>query len=172
MANLGFNMSDVDFEEQSYELIPNGQYMMHLASAEMKKTKRGDGAYLSACFEITKGSMAGRKVWNNFNVANPNPEAERIGREQLKRLAVAVGKPNASDTDQLIEIDFVGTIAVEKGGAGYPDKNIVKGFAATTGTKPAPAPAATQAAAKPSANKGPSDDISDLFGGKEKAPWD
>lgn len=179
MAALDFNMSEVETDErtQSRELLPTGDYVMHVASTDVKRTKRGDGSFLTVCFEILRGPHARRKIWTNFTLTNPNADAERIGRQQLKSLATAVGKPNLTDSDQLLEIDFVGTVGVEKGSAGYEPRNNVKAFKALRAEAPkaaAPAPAPAKAkVADVSKKDDMNDSIDDLLGvGPKKAPWE
>ena len=166
MANLGFSASEYENEQRVYEPLPKGEYILKATEAELKETKRGDGAYLAVTFEVAKGDKVGRKIWQNFNIHNPNETAQRIGREQVSNWARACGNPNAQDSDQLLEVMFTAVVGIEKGKDGYEDRNKIDAFVARddAGGKPAAAPKSTPKAApasKPAASSG----------GK-KNPWD
>lgn len=128
MANFGFDTAEYESSGGDYEVMPKGEYTLKATDCEMKKTKNGDGAYLAVTFEVVKGSFAGRKVWQNFNIHNPSDKAQKIGREQVAGWARACGKPNANDSDQLLERQFNCRLDIEKGTGGYSDKNIIKAF--------------------------------------------
>lgn len=123
MAQFGFDISDVEVNP-SFELLPPGEYRLSCLEAEVKDTKRGDGQYISATFEVI--GKPGR-IWHNFNIHNPNPKAEEIGRQQIAAWARSCGKPNARDTDELIECQFNAKVDVESR-EGYSDKNVIKAF--------------------------------------------
>jgi hypothetical protein len=169
MAKFGFDPTE--FEQNgsgggNFEIMPEGEYTLKAIEAEQKETKKGDGAYLAVTFEVVKGEHTGRRVWQNFNVHNPSEKAQQIGREQVSAWSRAAGKPNAQDSDELLERSFQCKLGIEKGTGGYSDKNIIKLFltpnatpsdaAAPKAEKPKPAPAA---AATPA-------------GDKKKNPWD
>jgi len=122
MAIFGFDLDDV--EVFSFELLPPGEYRLSCSEADVKDTKRRDGQYISATFEVV-GKPG--KIWHNFNIHNPNPKAEEIGRQQIAAWARACGKPNARDTDELLDLQFNAKIDIEKR-EGYSDKNVIKAF--------------------------------------------
>lgn len=129
MAKFGFDTSEVDVNAQvSYDPLEPGDYTLKATEAVEKDTKSGDGSYLAVTFEVTKGKYEGRKVWMNFNIHNPSEKAQRIGRQQLVAWATAAGKPDAKDTDQLLERSFGATLGIEKGTGGYADRNNIKAF--------------------------------------------
>jgi hypothetical protein len=155
MAKFGF--STAEFEGNGgndFQIMAEGEYTLKATDAELKETKKGDGAYLAVTFEVTKGEHTGRKVWQNFNIHNPSEKAQQIGREQVAAWGRAAGKPNAQDSDELMERNFQAKLGIEKGTGGYNDKNIIKSFltasasnddkpAAKVEKKVAPAPAAS-----------------------------
>ena len=76
-------------------------------------------------------------MFQNFNIYNRNSEAERIGRSQLKALAIAVGLDTLRDTDELIGRTVAARVSIEKDKSGrYDDQNRLSKY------KPADAPAA------------------------------
>ena len=128
MASFGFDTTEYE-SSTDFEVMPKGEYTLKATDCELKKTKSGEGAYLSVTFEVVKPSaFNGRKVWQNFNIHNPSDKAQKIGREQVSGWARACGKPNAADSDALLERQFACKLDIEKGTGGYSDKNIIKGF--------------------------------------------
>jgi len=156
MAKFGFDTSEVNLSETRAsgprEPLPAGEYTLHALEAIEKETSTG-GEMISVKFEVVGGDHGGRWIWQNFNTVNKSEKAQQIGRRQLVEWASAAGKPNADDTDKLIQRPFKAMVDVEKGSGGYGDRNVVKvflsGSASSTPAAPvAPKPTATAAAKK------------------------
>lgn len=166
MAKFGFDVSDVTPDTGatggSYDPIPEGEYVLKALDAEEKTTSAGTGSYIKAKFEVVKGEYTGRLIWQNFNISNPSEKAQRIGRQQLVAWAAACGKPDADDTDKLLEKPFTAVVSVEKGTGGYADSNRIKAF--LFNQEAAPAKAAPKPAAKPAPAAAPAS--------KSANPWD
>lgn len=129
MAKFGFNAAEVDVTAPAeYDPIPEGEYVLKALEAEEKETSRGDGSYIKAKFEVVKGEHAGRLLWQNFNINNPSEKAQRIGRQQLVAWATACGRPEADDTDKLLEKPFRAAVAIEPASNGYKASNKIKAF--------------------------------------------
>lgn len=129
MAKFGFDTSDVDPSAPAeYSPIPDGEYILTAVDAEEKETSRGDGSYIKVKFEVARGEYSGRLLWQNFNINNPSEKAQRIGRQQLVAWATACGKPDADDTDKLLDKQFRAEVSIEKGTGGYADSNRIKVF--------------------------------------------
>ena len=166
MAKFGFDVSDVTPDTGatggSYDPIPEGEYILKAVDAEEKATSKGDGSYIKVKFEVVKGEFATRLLWQNFNVNNPSDKDQRIGRQQMVAWAAACGKPDADDTDKLLEKPFRAAVSIEKGTGGYSDSNKIKAFLfdqeAAAPAKAAPKPAASKPAAAPAS--------------KSANPWD
>ena len=156
MAKFGFDVSDVPADTGAggtYDPIPVGDYFLKALEAEEKSTSKGDGSYIKVKFEVMKGEFAGRLLWQNFNISNPNAQAQSIGRGQLVAWATACGKPDADDTDKLLEKPFKASVSIEKGTGGYADSNRIKAFLFNSDDKPAvktSAPKAETSSAKTS----------------------
>jgi hypothetical protein len=134
MANLNETFT-VDSLPQpttgNYEVLPAGWYTAHIKSAEIKPTKAGTGKYIAVRYDITGPTHAGRVVFGNLNINNPNPQAENIGRQQLGELMRAIGLSTVQDTDQLIG----GSLSIKldvRESEQYGSSNDVKGFKSTT----------------------------------------
>jgi hypothetical protein len=149
MAKLGFQytgdenaLNDNGFDRAP---LPDGEYDVVINDSDYKQTKNGNGYYVSVEFEVIDGEHAGRKVWANYNLVNPNAQAQEIGEQQFAKLCLAtLGKLSCNDTDELIDKTCTIGVGLEKND---PTRNRVK-YANPTGTVKAPAarPAAAPAA--------------------------
>lgn len=157
MAKFGFDSSEVDVNEgPSYELLPEGEYTLKAIDAEEKETSTG-GEMIVAKFEVVGGKHDGRWIWMNFNVKNRSETAQRIGRQQLVAWAYACGKPDADDTDKLLDKRFNAIVGIQKGTGGYKDSNTIKQFLfgdAAPAAKSAPVERKAPPADKPAASSG------------------
>lgn len=140
MAKFGFSTDDYNPSDRDFEVMPKAEYTLKATEAEEKETNNGNGSYIAAVFEVVKGEHAGRKIWQNFNINNSSEKAEKIGREQIVGWARACGKPNAQDTDELLERNFQAKLDIEKGTGGYSDKNKISAFLMSEKAASAPAP--------------------------------
>ena len=166
MAKFGFDVSDVTPDTGatggSYDPIPDGEYVLKALDAEEKATSAGTGSYIKVKFEVVKGEYTGRLIWQNFNINNPSEKAQRIGRQQMVAWATACGKPDADDTDKLLDKPFSAAVSIEKGTGGYSDSNRIQAF--LFNQEAAPAKAAPKPAAKPAPAAAPAS--------KSANPWD
>lgn len=127
MSNLGFQLQVDPNAAKNYELVKPGWYPATVHEAEMKMTNAGNGQYVQVRYNLDNG----RVVFGNFNVVNPNPKAEEIGRQQLNDLAVAIGITGVvHDTDQLINGRCEVKVSIKEAKDGYEAQNEVKGFRA------------------------------------------
>jgi len=140
-----FNVNELP-ASTSFDPLPEGWYNVSIAYAEIKDTKTAGGQYIKIEYVVTGPSHQGRKVWGNLNIKNANPNAEKIGRQQLGEVMRSIGLVKVTDTDQLIGGNLAIKLIVkqdEKYGAG----NDIKAFKALAGavptpfSTPAPAPA-------------------------------
>ena len=151
---LGETFSAAELQpSQSYDLLPSGWYTAIITEAELKATKAGTGEYIKVRYDITGPSGQGRVVFGNFNIKNPNPKAEEIGRQQLGDLMRALGLSAVHDTDQLINGHLSIKVDIRPASGEYGAQNEVKGWKSNTASLPpqpgkpdAPAGAATKAA--------------------------
>lgn len=139
-------------DDRSFDPLPPGWYSTTITSAEIKDTKAGNGKYIAVRYDVTGPTHQGRVVFGNFNIQNPNPKAEEIGRSQLYKLMQSIGVA-ATDTDQLIGHNVQIKLKISKSEQ-YGDGNEVQDWKAATTAgpatfgQPAPAPQAP-AAGKP-----------------------
>lgn len=141
MASLNISRDDLP-ESQGYDPVPDGWYNAQIKGAELKPTKLNDGQYIAVQYSITGPDHAGRVIFGNLNIKNKNPEAERIGLQQLGEVMGSIGLAKIQDTDQLIGGVLQIKVALSKKQEGFDQRNEVRGFKAIEGSAP-PLPRAT-----------------------------
>lgn len=163
MAKFGFDVAEVDVNAPiaggSREPIPEGNYVLKAIEAESKTTAKG-GEMIVVKYEVVEGEYKGRWIWNNFNVVCASEKAQSIARQQLVAWATACGKPDADDTDKLIDRQFTATVVINPGDEKYKPSNEISAFLFTTEEK--------KPAAKPAARTVPTEKPA----AKAANPWD
>ena len=160
MARLDetFRADDLPESDRNFDPIPPGWYSASITSAELTPTKAGTGTYIKVRYDITGPTHEGRVVFANLNIRNPNPDAERIGRQQLGELMRAIGLAQVQDTDELIGASLQIKLKIRPAQGEWEASNDVSGFRAAGGNAaPAmPRPVAPAAApAQPAATSRP-----------------
>ncbi len=150
MAQMNFDASTVA-PQQAFEVLPAGVYSVVATDSEVKPTKNGSGQVAQFTMQVVEGVHTGRKIFARFNIANQNPEAERIGQSQFSAFCHAAGVLQVNDTAQLHGRPVRAKVKIRKDPSGqYEDSNEVSGFEAGTTGPAAPAiqsPVAAPAAA-------------------------
>ncbi len=132
MANLGIQINSSDVPVKT--LIPKGDYPLRICDSEVKATAAGTGTILLLTIEIIDGQHAGRKVFDQINLTNPNEIAVTIGRERLGAYCHALGVAVLNDSQQLHNIPFTGRIIIKEDKSGdYDDRNEVRSIKAIQG---------------------------------------
>lgn len=126
MANFGFTASEYKPDE-GFQPLPPGDYPAIITESEVKANSTNTGSYMKVKFVITEGQYTNRVIFNNYNISHQNPKAEEIGRGQLSALCLALGNPNASDSDQLLNQSCVITLGI-RNNPQYGPQNDVKGY--------------------------------------------
>jgi len=106
-----------DQQQQASDKLRDGfPYIMIAETLEAKTTKKGDGTFIAAKFKVVDGVCDGKTVWGNFNISNPSPVAERIGKEAMASLTRAVGydPTNVEDLKLLCFIPFLATLKTRR----------------------------------------------------------
>ena len=114
----------------NFDALPKGWYQAVLIESKARTTSSG-GQALDFTAEITAPPFAkGRKVFLGYNVVNSNPEAVRIGFEQLAALSLACGHPRWNQTEELHNKPFHIKLKIEKApeGSDYEDRNQPNGY--------------------------------------------
>lgn len=127
MASLGgFNAADHDTSQRS--TLPLGNYKLEAIEADVVPTKKGTGQMLKTTISVIEPeSFKGRKMFHNMNIANDNPVAEKIGKEDLAKMCRAIGITEPQDSDELLFKEFYAKVGLEsKPQEGYDAKNEIK----------------------------------------------
>jgi len=127
MSTLNFDTAGID-PAVPHSPVPPGEYILEIEDTDLRPTKSGEGEYLSVTFSIADGPHLGRKVFENFNLSNPNPEAERIARSQFAALCIAAGKAKVGDSIELHGTRIIGSVGVEKRKDSGELRNRVRGY--------------------------------------------
>lgn len=117
-------------DADKFEVLPAGSYPLVISKVEMRTTKKGDGRYCSVEFVVGSGPGKGRKVFDMFNIENPNPTCVNIGRAMFKKLVCAAGVPVIQSEDHLLTLTdkiVVGDVVAERGQDGE-TRNKVKTY--------------------------------------------
>lgn len=96
--------------------IPPGPYTAHVIASEVKDTRAGTGKYVALTWEILDGQHAGRRIFQNCNIINPNPTAESIGRRVLKAIATAANVERVEKSSLLHNIPMNVKVKVRPSG--------------------------------------------------------
>lgn len=181
MAVLGskFNAHDHDTEQRGdYEELPNGVYALEIEASDVAPTKAGTGTILKTTSVVLEPEdFKGRKLFTNYNIENPNSQAQEIGQRQFASLCRAIGITEVEDSEQLHFHRYVVKVKLGKPSKDglyparaeiatyfFPDQGIVpepaidetqpaRGLAPANDNRPASRPAAQQQAAAGGAAK-------------------
>jgi len=104
-----------------FEPIPAGWYPVTIESEEIKDTAAGTGKFLHLELDVEGDNYAGRKLWPNINLVNPNPTAQEIGERELAGLCQACGLKSLKDTEELVGHTVMARVKITKGNEKYPD---------------------------------------------------
>lgn len=121
-------------ESTEFTVLPANWYPAEMVKSELKKTKSGDGQYLSFQFKIIEDvgdvKSEGRFVFTNLNIINKNETAVKIAQSDLKAICEAVGIEELEDTVDLHNIPLMIKLTVKAETAEWPAKNEIKGYKA------------------------------------------
>ena len=151
----GFNAEEYqDQPEFDNSPLPAGDYYVEIENADIKETanKKGTGCnlQLSVLGDVHDNGHKGRKMFSWFTLQHENEMTQSIGQRDFHALRLAIGKPTANDTDELIGQNLVIRVGFQKKD---PTRNQIKRFMALEGyekpdkTQAAPTPQAAPAAA-------------------------
>ena len=96
-----FNADEVP---DSFELLPPDWYTSCIIGACFKPTKKGDGTYFEATYQVLEGECKDRLVWSRHNVENQSDLAVTITRAELANICKAVGVNSLSSSSELLNI--------------------------------------------------------------------
>jgi len=160
----GFNADEYTEHSNDDTPLPAGEYYVEVEKAELRETQNKQGTGCNVQFSVL-GSVAdnshkGRKVFVWYNLQHSNETAQKIGQSEFHALRIAIGKPTAQDTDELIGIPLIAKVTIDKKDL---TKNKIVKYTPIAGRGAAPA----QSAQTPPPVAAPA-----AAATKTKMPWD
>ena len=149
MASLsgGFKQSEVP--DSKFDALPEGEYRALIVESALKPTKKAGGELIEIKWQILDGPYKNRTVFDRVNWKNSNPTAQTIGRQQLKKIAKAVGAPEEFSDTSILHMKPC-LILIKVGEYNGEPNNEVKSYKAALPSSSQPATtAATATAGKP-----------------------
>jgi hypothetical protein len=129
MADLtGFDYNRDAEPQESYDPIPSGEYVAQVVDSDIKDTKNGTGKYIKLTWEIIDGEYTGRKLFENYNIINSNPQAVEIGERQWAAVQAACGKYAVTDTEEVHAIPCFVKVGIRPAQGNYGPQNSIKGY--------------------------------------------
>lgn len=142
MADLrGFDAQTVE-PNDSFDPLPNGDYLCIITASEMRPTKAGDGAYLELEMQVLEGQYQGRKLWDRLNLNNANDTTVKIAKGTLSAICRAVGVLQPKDSCELHDLPMLVKVACKKRDDTDELTNVVKSYKKRDGAASSPVTAA------------------------------
>lgn len=167
LGDEGFDATQYE-PSTDYEPIPAGWYPVEIDKAEVRDTKAGTGKFIKLTLTVLGENHAGRKLFCNINIKNPNPKAEEIGMRELAKLAYSIDKLRIGSTEELIGATLQVRVAIKQEDGRDPD-NEVKDFKQIGDSTPRPSPAP---ASEPEVKTVPASKPADFKPPAGKRPWE
>lgn len=116
MAQLSLNTSD--YKRKRF-VLPAGSYTLAATSAETKE-KDGGKTMLIVTYTVMEGNYEGKNFRQFYNIVHPNERAQTIALEDVAAVTRAVGKDSITDTDEILNVPFVGSVKIDPDAPGGP----------------------------------------------------
>lgn len=131
MAQLpgAFDATAVDPGE-TYDVLPAGDYIVQIVQSELRPTKSGDGQRIWLELDVLEGPHTGRKIWDNINIINPNPQAQQIAHKILAQICNACGVAQATDSEQFHFKPMLAKVKIQPASGNYDASNQIKSYRA------------------------------------------
>lgn len=129
-----FNLDEV--EASTGGSVPKGTYLVQVEKSELAETKNG-GQMIKIQFDIVGEQQNGRKLFEQYNIVNANPEAVKIGLGQIKTLVLASGASLSKFTspEQLVGLECL--VNVKQYEDEYGEQNSITSYKKLVATQPA-----------------------------------
>ena len=131
MAQLNYNVNP-DEQEDSFDVIPAGDYPAIIESSDYTPNKSGTGMILKLTYQIIDGPLKGRKLFENLNREHQNQQAVEISRKALNSIGVATGVKEIKDSSQLHNIPMIIDVRIKES-AEYGKQNQIRKHTAISG---------------------------------------
>ena len=114
MASLGYSDKSAQ-GDTGY--IPVGNQNLTVHKCMMTKKSQ-----LCIVLAVDDGADEGAMIALFYLIHNSNPICKRIAREELQKLAFALGLSSYDETDDFLDLRCNADVGIEAGTGGYPDK--------------------------------------------------
>ena len=132
-----------------YDVLPAGKYRAQIVESEMRVTRNGMGQFLWLMLDIIEGPYQSRKLFDQLNLVNSNPQTVEIAQRTLSAICHATGKLQVNDSVDLHLVPMTIQVGVKPPKDGYSEKNTIRYLV------PEKAPAAPAYQAAPAASQPP-----------------
>jgi len=116
MADLGFTFNNDDAPEDEFADLPVGDYVCMITESAMKPTRAGTGEYIGLRVEVVEGERAGRLMFENLNIKNPNEIAVKIALQKIAEINKAFGMDTVKNTEEWHNKRVLVTVSLDKKG--------------------------------------------------------
>lgn len=120
-------MTSMNYEgigsESSANFIPVGKQHLTISRAALSIKKE-----VELTFTVIGGADDGADVFMSYGIHSEHEKYRSYSRSALSRLAFACGLNNFADTDDFLDLEFVGEIGARKQSGGYPDKPTIYSY--------------------------------------------
>ncbi len=89
------------YEPQSFDVLPAGEYDVMIVASSVQEAKNGVGRYLKLELQVCSGQFRNRKLFDILNLWNPSTQAQTIARGQMSAICRAVGIMTPKDSSEL-----------------------------------------------------------------------
>lgn len=120
-----FDLNLDEIEDVSGGIAP-GTHVLTVVKAELKETKARTGTYIKVEFKAENN----QRHWENYNITNPNEQAQKIGRGQIKAFLKAAGYTEArfDDVNKMLGLKVKAKIKATKD-TGYGEGRAITSYA-------------------------------------------
>lgn len=93
-------MIDFNIKEYAQGPLPEARYTFLIKNAHLKNSKSGN-TMANIQLEVLSDFRKGAAIFKDFNIYHPSEAAQRIAREELAKLCIAIGIEDLKDLSEL-----------------------------------------------------------------------
>ena len=109
-----FGDKGFDASKPDSNLLPPGIYRLRVSGSQKKKSKATETEYIAMTFVVSEPeSLSGKRHYENFNFKHADKRVREIAERNFKGLCRACGVLNPKKFSELIDKEFIVTIAIE-----------------------------------------------------------
>ncbi len=93
-------MIDFNIKDYAQSILPEQRYTFVIKNAHLKNSKSGN-TMANIQLEVISDFRRGASIFKDFNIYHPGETAQRIAREELAKLCVAIGVQDLKELSEL-----------------------------------------------------------------------